>query len=206
MARIDGILALLKKQGGTELRMAAEQAPRMTRDGAPVTFTMPTTSARALRDMVGDLLTEEQTSELDGGAEVVFSYGSRGHGTFWLKLYQHPERGLQLAVWPGDNAPEVDDGPAPTPDAVRTAPSVAPAPKPSPAAAPPPPPPPAPAAPTPPRAALAVEPEPDLPAPVPGQRLTRLLYLAASQGASDLHIADDEPPMVRLAGQLKPLG
>ena len=53
-------------------------------------------------------LKPEQSEQIDAGATVVLSYGARGLGTFWLKLWRDAT-GLALVVWPGDNLPAEEE-------------------------------------------------------------------------------------------------
>ena len=197
MAQIDSILRLVVAQRGTELRIHAGAAPRLLRDGEPLTLTMPKLSDDMLEGLLGDLLTDAQQDELAAGEEVVFAYGGRGLGTFWLKIARPPS-GLEIGAWP---KLEDDDGTAE--GAARSA-EIA-------LAAPPPDPQPIAAGPPALGAAAPSRPPPPVPlevterAPEPGRELTALLYRAAAAGATDLHVADGEPATLRVGGRLRPV-
>jgi len=200
MPRIDGLLKIIVDKQATELRIRAEQAAQLSRDGEPLTFTLPPMQEVMLRELVSDLLTDAQTAAVDGGEEVVFSYGSRGLGTFWFRLAR-AEGALELTSWPAEHAdPDEPDGAGQSradltqEDPTRPVSQVT----------------------VPPRAGLSVvehaEPRPSSRDPLlrpparPNAGLAALLYRAAQAGASDLHLSEGEPPSIRVGGRLRQLG
>ncbi|MFT5434877.1 MAG: twitching motility protein PilT [Myxococcota bacterium] len=207
MARIDGILKIVADRGGTELRVRSNKPAELSRDGIPITFTLPPMSPDMLRELVADLLSDDQKAQVQAGEELVFSYGSRGLGTFWFRMQQRESTDdgpadLELTGWPSDSGEK-----APT-EATKTAGTLL---KPSLAVPPP-------AAeilvtaqqavlpPTPAVVPLAPLPELHEKSHTPSGPLAALLYRAVQAGASDLHLSDSEPPTLRISGRLRELG
>jgi twitching motility protein PilT len=192
MARIDSILNLVDRQGANELRLGADKEPQMFADGAQKRLTMPKTSMETLRDLLGELLPPDRESLLVAQGQVQFLYESPTLGPFRVTLVRRgvPRAALEMdAVFLRGRGKVAAPAPAPTP-----------APLPAPLATPPPP---------------AAPMEAALPLPVtvtasasPSEvtpELAALITRAASLRASDLHLRDGEPPVVRVDSRLRAL-
>lgn len=188
MARIDSLLAIVEQQSANELRMGTDREPKMLAYGAAKRLSIPTTSEETLRDLLGEILTPEREEAMraKGRLEVVYEGG--GSSAFQVTLVAR-ERGFDVTF-------------------LRTArgrSKEAAAPASPPAAAPP-------RSPVsndalPPRQASPAT-APHLPErvasddPADASLLDAYVTNAAALRASDLHLADGEPPCVRVDGRL----
>ena len=197
MARIDSLLAIVGQQAANELRMGTDREPKMLAYGAAKRLSIPMTPEETLRELLGDILTpeREQAMRAKGRLEVAYDAGSLG--TFQVTLIAR-ETGFDVVFLRGRPRPAAS-GPSATP--ARVAPpasSAIPPSTPTPAASPP----------------LSSAEPPALVAESPllapgadegggiSSSFADLVTRAASLRASDLHLADDEPPSVRVDGAL----
>jgi twitching motility protein PilT len=204
MARVDSLLSILAQQGANELRLGTDKEPKMLAFGAAKRLSVPTTPEDTLRELLGEILTPErdQVVRTQGRAEVI--YEAPGIGVFQVKLSARPG-GFDVVFLrqgrPGLAAVISAHGPAsataPTPAVAFAPPAAVPhvegergralQPALAPFASP---------------GELAPGPAHDE-APTPG--LLRLLAAAFALRASDLHLTDGQPPLVRVDGTLQRL-
>ncbi|MFT3773345.1 MAG: PilT/PilU family type 4a pilus ATPase [Minicystis sp.] len=204
MARIDSILTLVDRQGANELRLGSDREPQMFASGAQKRLTMPKTPTETLRELLGELLPPERERLVAQQGQVQILYEAPGLGPFRVTLTRRGPAGapleLDVAFVRGRGAGGAAPAPAP-PAPART-------PEPPPRAAEPvarlaePAAPPAPIVAAPTIAAPTIAaPGPDAATP----ELAALLSRASSMRASDVHLTDGEPPVVRIDGRLRPL-
>ncbi len=200
MSRIDHVLRMVVRQGGTRLELEAGEQPRLFHGKERLRFFLPPMGGPLLRDMVRPILDPETGDAFDAGEPVQLTYTGHESGTFDIEAQgAEPVRLVlvrqQAAVPTEIPAPVEAATPAPSAaqPAVQAPPAAgasagAPAPVPL-----------APSAPVAPPPTLSQAPE------VAQPGLERLLSHALSAGASDLHLSDGEPPLMRQHGRLRPL-
>ncbi len=204
VAAIDSLLKLAQGQGADELRLAVGQPPQMFAHGAPTRLSVPATNEQTLRMLLDAVLTPELERELQerGSSETTYTsalgayrvvFRKREDGTFAAVL---TEAGAGVA-------------PAAAPPAPGAAAANSPEPAPARPQGPRSQPPPAPAA-----VAARVERPAAVAAPVLraaprtpriSNKLTDWLQQALAARASDLHIAEGDPPYMRIDGVLEQL-
>jgi twitching motility protein PilT len=184
MPQLDSLLSLVTQQGANELRLGTDKAPAMFANGAPKKLTIPATSTETLRELFGDLLDETKLAQLDRLGRLELAHQTKS-GPFQITLTKRP-------------------GPVPAFDAIVLQGSPTPSPTMTPAPAPPH---------KPPTAAVAPAQHAAHPRVQTGQSpyrleggLAALVERAMQMGASDLHLADGEPPVARVHGELVPMG
>jgi len=194
MARIDSLLSIVVQQGANELRVGTDKEPKMLAYGAAKRLAIPATSAETLRDLMGEILTPEREEAMRAKGRLEVTHAAGSIGTFNVTLIARGPDGFDAVFLRGGK---------------REAPREA-APLPAP-------PPPAPvAAPGPPVEVVAHAAAPAAPEAPPAAELARpsetatvllaeLVARAAALRASDLHLADREPPTVRVDGMLSSL-
>lgn len=202
MAGVDQILYAIVQQGADEIRFVSDQAPLVFARGVQRRFSMSPTPEPVLRQLLSQLLTVERVAELEKTSRVTFEYQAGAVGRFGVAFVRGPS-GLEATFVAGGAVP------------VRAAEPLAPvAAGLSPAAS-------SPAAPataqqasnahvaphgalpeTAPHGVSAGAPPSDLPV-VATQRLVQLVEQAVAARASDLHLADGEPPHWRVDGRLQ---
>lgn len=159
--------------------------------GTPKRLSIPVTPEDTLRELLGEVLTPDREQALKAQGRTEGSYEAAGLGGFHVKLTARPG-GFDVVFVRESRRPAPVAASTPTP-AVPFAPAPAhvpaPLPLPGPAAAPP--------------AAPAPAPTPD---EAPTATLLRLLAAAFALRASDLHLTDGQPPLVRVDGSLRRLG
>jgi twitching motility protein PilT len=206
MARIDSLLAIVNQQSANELRMGTDREPKMLAYGAVKRLSIPTMPEETLRDLLGEILTaeREQVMRAKGRLEVAYDGGTLG--TFQVTLAAR-EGGFDVIFLKGRAGAGAKTA-APYPPAVVAPPVALPpaAPPrsslgeasspPSPSALP---------------AAPVAAPVPAAPIAAPARAdethgvtpiLATYVANAAALRASDLHLADGEPPCVRVDGAL----
>jgi twitching motility protein PilT len=202
MARVDSLLSILIQQGANELRLGTDKEPKMLAFGAAKRLSIPTTPEDTLRELLGEILSpdREQAMRAHGRVEVV--YEAPGLGGFQVKLSARPggfdavflrEAGRRAAQATGAAPPPAQTPATAAPNAQASAPATAQAPATLAAHAA--------SAPTP---AVAFAPLTSSDGP-PTPSLLRLLAAAFALRASDLHLTDGLPPLVRIDGALRRL-
>jgi twitching motility protein PilT len=193
MARIDSLLAIVGQQSANELRMGTDREPRMLAYGTAKRLSIPLTPEDTLRDLLGDIFSPEREQAMRAKGRLEVPYDAGPLGTFQVTLTAR-EKGFDVVFLRG-RARAASPEPAHRP-------------------------PPAPAAAAPAAAATLLSPPAELarprveePPPVvvlegghgeaePSSLFVELVARALSLRASDLHLADHEPPCVRVDGKL----
>lgn len=117
MRAIDSLLGILVQQGGSELRLVADERPRMFAGAAELPLTMPAMSAEAIRHLLDDVWTES-AAELARRGEVRRPLASPTIGDFVVHLVQREGTRLSVNVSRAAAAPVVNND-ADVPDALR---------------------------------------------------------------------------------------
>jgi len=208
MARIDSILRLVKQQGADELHVGVNREPRMLARGTPMRLSIPATSEETLRSLLDELLSPDRERELREHGSLELNYDAGALGVFRVVLDALPAGGFSAVFRNSAGAPpEPANGSSVEPQATSRRPPTAagstgfPSPRTTrreqPVSF-------APAEPN-----LNATPEvPEAPASARGASptLAELVAHAAALHASDLHLAEGEPPTLRIAGSLRRLG
>jgi twitching motility protein PilT len=198
MARVDSLLSILAQQGANELRLGTDREPKMLAFGAAKRLSIPTTPEDTLRELLGDILTREREQALRTHGRAEVAYEAAGIGVFHVKLSARPGGFDVVFLRETQRTPPVTSAPAASPAAsAATAPTPAVAFAPAAAMGQT-----APAIAAAPSLLAALAPAPDL-APTPA--LLQLLAAAFAVRASDLHLTDGQPPLVRVDGALQRL-
>ena len=176
MAWIDSLLGIVNERGADELRVVAGHGPQMFAAGSPKRLAIPAMTERDVRDLLGELLSEERLSTIAAGHSVELVHQSKAHGTFQVTL--GGEGGLSATFVKGATPRAA----APVPPIAEREPLRA--------------------APAPVSASTTTEHGPDL----ARERFESPLVVdAARLGASDLHLAEGEVAQVRVDGVLRQL-
>jgi twitching motility protein PilT len=206
MAGVDQILRAIVQQSADEVRFAADQVPVVLGRGLPRHFTLSPTPETVLRQLLGPLLTPARLDELERAGRSAFDHQAPGVGHFEVVL-SRGENGLEARfVIAGQarasgNANDTNVATARAMDAAvvtKTSRAVAPAENVEPKR----------------NADAKNDPSPPPPEQATlGQtarekvtltaRLLELVELAVRKRASDLHLADTEPPYLRADGVLE---
>src|SRR5882762_4775049 len=86
MARIDSILAVVVQQGANELRMGTNREPKMLAYGVAKRFHMVPTSDEELRELLGEILTDERRDALRASRRLDVAYEAGQLGAFRVTL------------------------------------------------------------------------------------------------------------------------
>jgi twitching motility protein PilT len=193
MARIDSLLTLIDRQGANELRLGSDREPQMFADGAQKRLSMPKTPTETLRELLGELLAPDRERMLAQQGQVQFLYEPPGLGAFRVTLTRRGPVGsvseLDVTFLRGKGKA----APAPAPPAPPAPPPAA-APLPSPVVS---------AAQTP--VSHTQNYVQSNAGGAPSPELVALLGRALGMRASDVHLLDGEPPVVRVDGKLRVL-
>jgi twitching motility protein PilT len=209
MPQLDSLLRIVVAQGADELRLGTDKAPSMFAAGIAKKLTIPPTSTVTLLELFGELLEPAKLDELERVGKLEIEHGAEKLGAWTIRVTRQPggERAFDAIVKKGAAA---NKSAASTPNDAGLVKAVA-SPlvsqtstaQPSPAATS--------SQPTPPRTlelpeAVSLAELDRLAAPTrPTELLTQLIDRAAALGASDLHLAEGEPPTVRIDGRLRAL-
>ncbi|MBX3191863.1 MAG: PilT/PilU family type 4a pilus ATPase [Labilithrix sp.] len=188
MARIDRILSIVLDQGANELRLGTDREPKMLAYGAVKRLSIPLTNEDTLRDLLGDILTPEREEAMRARGRVDATYDAGELGAYQVTLTSRAD-GFDIVF-----RKTAARGAAPLPSEARAPSSahlaVAPASS---------------------REAREGRDARDEPAPTPtidgetidaSPALVQLVAHAAERRASDLHLAEGDPPVVRIDGRL----
>jgi twitching motility protein PilT len=202
MARIDSILAIVVQQGANELRVGTDREPKMLAQGALKRFSMPETSEETLRELLGELLTPEREEAMRDRGRVDLAYVTEAGVAFQVTLAGRPGGGFDALFFraPPRGAPPPG---APARKAMLTAAT-------APAAF-------APVGLVSPserelvatssrrvEAAHVAAASPSVPWSLSLRDVT-LVHRALAAGATDLHLIEGAPPVIRVDGRLLPL-
>jgi twitching motility protein PilT len=205
VAAIDSILGLATQQGATELRLGTDREPEMSRDGVRLRLALDSTPDETLRLLLGPLLSRERELALGQGSAVEFDYDVPDRGSFHVVMTRRdPEAdasnpgvdvlfvraGARRIAQPAQRAAAGQLLGAGVAEAQnRQEPVVGPTRGRRPMT----------------DGSCAIESRGSGGAE-PGAGLVRLLEQAVALGASDLHLREGEPPVVRIRGRLRPIG
>lgn len=195
MPGIDQILSIVSQQGADELRLGTDQEPQVFAAGARRRFVMSATPEPVLRHLLGDLLTSDRDRQLLTSHRLEFDYDAGGIGRFHVVLVLRQDKGLDVKFTSSAGGAPVAPTPGtpvmPTRSSRRSAADEA-------------------SYEAPPverhltSSALA---EPTrVKQPYESHfsvELSNLVVRALQARASDIHLADDEPPYFRVDGQLQ---
>jgi len=187
---IDQILSIVSQQGADELRLGTDQEPQVLSRGARKKFVMSATPEPVLRHLLGELLTPERDRQLQAGSRLEFEYDLSGIGRFHVVFATRQDKGLDVVF--ATSAGRSSASAARAPQQVQQAP--------------------------PPEistSAVSASLQDSAPATREtsqhrldsgvqfSRELSELVMRAVSSRASDIHLADDEPPYLRVDGQLQ---
>lgn len=179
MPGIDQVLSFVVQQSANELRLGTDQEPQVLAHGAPRRFTMSPTPDSVLRQLLGDLLSAEREAELGRQPRIGFDYEAPGIGRFQVTIARRNDGGMDVTFLQATRTRAV----------VPKVPPVIVEKSPIPAAA---------TATTERTCVTEVQ-------PGGGPQFLRLIEQAVSQRASDIHLADAQPPFIRVDGRLRPV-
>ncbi len=86
MARIDSLLAIVNQQAANELRLGTEREPKMLAYGVAKRLSIPTTSEGTLRDLLGEILTPEREQTMRAKGRLEIAYEGASLGSFQVTL------------------------------------------------------------------------------------------------------------------------
>jgi twitching motility protein PilT len=214
MARIDSILRLVKQQGADELHVGVNREPRMFARGTAMRLSIPATSEETLRSLLDELLSSDRERELREHGSLELNYDAGALGVFRVVLDALPAGGFSAvfrnsagaATEPTEPASgsttqrDATSRPQPLAAGSTAFPALRTARREQPASL------------TPAKLNLHAVPAAPEPPPAPTRTqaasptLAELVAHAAALHASDLHLAEGEPPTLRIAGSLRRLG
>jgi twitching motility protein PilT len=182
MARVDSILSILVHQGANELRLGTDREPKLLAHGAARRLSIPVTPEETLRELLGEILDPEREQTLRARGRLDVQYEAAGMGTFQVHLSARAGRGFDATFVRG--AAGAAHGLPERPEPVRLE-----------------------ASPhhegSEPRGA---EPSGHAPNRDASPILADLIARAAALHASDIHLAEGQPPLARIDGRLQRLG
>ncbi len=189
MPGIDQVLSIVVQQGADELRLATDEEPQMFAAGAKKRFVMAATPEPVLRHLLGALLSPERDAQLHHSGHVEFHHDAPGIGRFHVALATRQGKGFEVVFSSSASSssaavPTPSEQPSTAERAPGNAASVSET-----------------------RAEQARSADArDGPAAHLGTvELDKLVMHAINARASDIHLADNEPPYLRIDGQLRKL-
>jgi twitching motility protein PilT len=179
VARVDPLIRMMATQGGDELRLVGGEPPRMLQAGRPLRLFLPAMNDATLRGMVEPLADARAWAAFQRGEAVTLVHSDPELGLFSVQARHDEHTEVTIRRVPEARSPaEVPVPPVVSPPVVSS-PVVSP-----------------------PVASPVAEPSK---AALP-EALEGLLAMAVERGASDLHIAEGEPPTLRIDGRLVAAG
>ncbi|MFO0738869.1 MAG: PilT/PilU family type 4a pilus ATPase [Labilithrix sp.] len=185
MAKIDRLLSLVLDQNANELRVGTDREPKMLAYGTSKRLALPSMDTETVRDLLGEILSPEREALLAERGRIDAAYEAPSLGLFALTLTSRTD-GFD-ATFRKSSAHAI------AAQAIPAAPAAPPPSASMPAAAPPP------------SVRMAVAAAPIVPVVGTSAALGELVAHAAARRASDIHLAEDVVPMVRVDGRLAPL-
>jgi len=178
MARIDSLLSIVAQQGANELRVGTDREPKMLAYGAAKRLAIPAMSSDTLRELLGEILTPEREATMRARGRIDVTHDAGALGSFQVSLAARDNGGFDAVFLRGARRePVAHAAPAPGPAvAAMVAAPIHEAP---------------------------VIPTTSAPAEIAAVALADLVGRAAALRASDLHLADSEPPIARIDGRLQ---
>ena len=111
MITMEELLALLVRQGGSDLHITAGSPPRIRIDGLLVPVDCPQLAAEDTRRLATSVLTSDQIAKLDKDLELDCSFGLAEHGRFRANVfYQQGAVGAVMRLIPFELANFADLG------------------------------------------------------------------------------------------------
>ncbi len=176
MARVDSILSILVHQGANELRLGTDREPKLLSRGVAKRLSIPSTPEETLRELLGEILDAQREQALRARGRLEVAYEAASIGVFQVRLSTREGAGFDV-VFLRQETPAAAPKAAASPSETEAEHEAGSSDR-------------ATAAP----AALATE-----------ATLAQLLASAGALRASDLHLADGHPPVVRVDGRLRRL-
>ena len=197
MAAIDSILAIVVQERATELRLGTDREPEMYRHSARLRLALDQTSDETLRHLLGSLLTPQHVESLRGAGTVEVDYdagvsgnfhvvmsGREGGGGIDVAFHRHDTQRVSPAGSAAQNvhvpAPAASKFVGPLPLHVASSPCGAP------------------------EVVDLVPTEVEPPAEA-SEALVDILGHSVALRATDIHLREGEPPVVRIDGRLQRL-
>jgi len=102
MITMEELLALMVRQGGSDLHLSESSPPRIRVDGVLLPVEHPPLTAEDTRRLATSVLTTDQIAKLDRELELDCSFGLEGHGRFRVNVFhQQGSVGAVLRAIPG---------------------------------------------------------------------------------------------------------
>ncbi len=185
MAQLDSLLRIVDAQGADELRLGSDKNPSMFSGAAPKKLTIPPTTTATLLELFGEILDDHRRGLLEKLGRIEVVHEADKLGPWSVVVTRRPGGPLAFDAVVRRGQKPAAPAPAPAaPNAPPAAPTVH-----------------HPASPSSATPAAAAQPA----AATSPDALARLTAEATRLGASDLHLADGEPPTVRIDGRLQPI-
>lgn len=87
MITIEELLALMVRQGGSDLHLSVGSPPRIRVDGVLLPVEHPPLQAEDTRRLTTSILTSDQIAKMDRELELDCSFGLEGHGRFRVNVF-----------------------------------------------------------------------------------------------------------------------
>jgi len=87
MITMEELLALMVRQGGSDLHISVGSPPRIRVDGTLVCVQHPALEAEETRRLATSILTSDQIAKVDRDLELDCSFGLEGHGRFRVNVF-----------------------------------------------------------------------------------------------------------------------
>jgi twitching motility protein PilT len=97
MARVDSILSILRQQDANELQLGTDRAPRMLAYGSLKKLSLPATPEQTLRDLLGEILTQEREQVIRDKGRLQTTYSSAAQGAFDVAIVARADGGLDVS-------------------------------------------------------------------------------------------------------------
>ncbi|MGK0361176.1 MAG: twitching motility protein PilT [Bradymonadia bacterium] len=175
MARIDPLLKMIVAQGGNEMVLRANEQPQLFHSGSHLRLFLPPMAPRLIGSMLEPLLDADAKASYAAGDETEFTHENDEFGTFKIRISN-----------PGETIAVRIDRVQITPDEVAQVPAAGAGPL---------------TQTTGPLTSATTLRTTSGPRIVP-PKLVTLITMALERRASDIHLADDEPPVLRIDGTL----
>lgn len=172
MARIDPLLKMIVAQGGNEMVLRANEQPQLFHSGSPLRLFLPPMGAGVLAGMLEPLLDPARRAAWEAGDGFEIDHTHASYGAFRIKVTR-PGKQVAIRI---ERAAEPERVVEVAPVATPRAPAV-------------------------PTAGAAIGAAPSAARILP-PKLIALVGRAVEQRASDIHLSDDEAPVLRIDGRL----
>lgn len=112
--QVNGLLNIVVGQNATELRLGVGKAPQLFKGSEKKRFTMPETSEEMLRDLLGELFSEEVEARLEAEGEVGFDHALPTGVRFRGRLKRRAG-GFEVIFYKRESPKRPDPAPSPPP-------------------------------------------------------------------------------------------